>query len=298
MKARQPTPSFVWYLLWLGLILGSASYHWIYPPIVFSIGAALLYASPHGDPLRRAVGYVQSSRRVEARRAQQLAFGAGLVLTLLSTPVVLAVGNQRAAQEMAQRQQQLDLLERQQAAAEAQRRADAARAAAAQAEAARIRAERDAAAAQAAEQARQRRAAEDAQRAAQRAAAEQEAQARQAREDAQRTAQRKVAQQQRAAQAQQAEAARVAAEGPFTRAQAEERCTDAFALKLGVRARDVHQQGSYVEIMDSKPVNMLWGDGRLWVWRPDFKLAGGSQVYSMVCRVFENGTVDYDVEAR
>lgn len=298
MNEKKPIPPFVWYLIWIGATLSSATGHWIYPPIVFAFGAVLLYNSPHGQPLHNIVKAVQQRQQVDLKRAQQLAFGLGLGLVLLSIPVVRALDHQAQVKQDQEVQRQIAVEQQRRDAANAEREAQEAKAAAAKAEQQRLqaqaeatRAQEEAARAKAAREAQQKRDAEAKQEAAVREKQRQDREKASQAAEAQRQADEERRQQEAAQKQADDEAARRAAEGPYTEDQAEKLCKQKVAGMYDVQPNAVIQKGSYVEIMDHPPRNMEFGGGRVWNWEPTFSIAGTDILMSIQCTVFESGEV-------
>ncbi|BDP41036.1 hypothetical protein DAETH_10050 [Deinococcus aetherius] len=289
-------PTLILYALWLALTAWTMPLHWVYPLIVFALGAVILHNSVQGGPLRALVKWVQAQRKVDGRRAQQLTFAAGFLAVLACTPVVAVSSRQAEERRFEAQRLEAEADQRREAAARAEREAAEARRAAAQAEAERIKAAQEAAAAKAAEQ-RQAQQEADARR---RDAEEAD---RQRQEDAQRAEQKRKDDAERAEQAQQEkdrqeqeaaqqEAIRRAEEGPYTQMQAEEMCRQAIAEKFSVPVRHVFQVGSIWENLNNGARNVRFGDGRLWFWRAAFRFGADDVPYDLLCRVHEDGQVE------
>lgn len=296
-------PWFIWYLLWLALIVWTISLHWIYPPIAFAFGAILLHNSVHGGPLRALVARMQAWRQVDLRRAQSLTFGGGLLLTVLAIPVVTVTNQWVEARQVEARRVEQEALQRREEVARAEQAAQEAKVAAAKAETARLQALQEAERAKVIEQARikaeekarQKQAEREAQQRkddARRAVEAQEREVRQAQQVAQKAqedADRAEAQVQEAAQK---EMLRRAEEGTYTSSQVQDMCRDVVAQDYGVDRSAVIEQGGFIEKMDKGPRNMAFGAGRLWFWRPTFKIAGSQEAFGILCRVHDDGQVE------
>lgn len=286
-KQKVPeTPVWLFYAGWLFFTWISFSYAWFLPPIVFAIGAAVLYTLPkHGALLRVLVHRTGARLNIDSRRAQLLLLGACLLILIpWSAASGVKVRQQELQRVEAQRQMALADQQRKAAAAEAQRKEEA----------------RLAAAKIAAEKEEKRKADEDAR---QKAAKEEqdrkdrEAQAaEQKRKDDERARQeaadRQARDQQEAKQAAAAEETRRRDEGPYTSREAENMCRKSVAQQFGVQRNEVILQGSMIEKLDGSPKNMPFGDGHVWFWRPTFKIAGTNLPFDVLCRVYDDGRVE------
>lgn len=285
-------PTLLLYVLWLALTAWTMTLHWIYPFIVFSLGAVILHNSVLGAPLRALVKWVQAQRKVDPRRAQQLTFAAGFLAVLACTPVVALTSRQAEERRFEAQRLEAEADQQREAAARAER--ETARAAA-QAEAERIKAAQEAAAAKAAEQRRVQREADARRR-------DSEEAERQRQEDAQRAEQKRKDDAARAEQVRQdkdrqeqeaarKEAVRRAEEGPYTWHQAQEMCLDEVGRLVGWPGKAIRPLGSYTEVMDGLPRNARFGDGHVWVWRPTLKVPEVDTGMRVLCHVFDNGLV-------
>ncbi len=277
--------NYLLYLVWVLLIGWTMTLHWLYPFIVFGLGAVVLHNTGQGGLLQRLIQWVQVSRKVDLRRAQQLTFAAGMLVVALSLPVVAISGRQAEDRRMEVQRQETLAANSRAAAALAERTAADARAAAARAETERLIAQKRATDAATAAKRQADQALADQQKQAQRDA--------QAQQDAAQRATDQQARQQRETQAAaNTEAVRLVAEGPYTSSDTERMCKQAVAEKIGVTRSDVHQQGSYIQQMDARPTNMAFGQGRLWFWRPILEVAGIQTPFKVLCRVHDDGKVE------
>ena len=69
-------------------------------------------------------------------------------------------------------------------------------------------------------------------------------------------------------------------------------CWAETARQLGVQQNAMVEHGNYVEVMDSTPRSLPFGEGHLWFWRPVLKVVGYSDIVRTVCRVYEDGRVE------